>query len=210
MGGSLVRGLEDIMKSTSVALIREHAVETQAPLCAGSCNCSKFAIYINSNLKFHLQGFEEKSCCAEQWVDALVEWLGITEEQVHVTNTRKDTNLTGRKFQCLIASYNFLGNLEANDRDLDFRVVIMDEAHYIKNKKVGPFLSCCQAVELCSAAARLQTNACHCGHGIPVRMQTLTSSKYLCMVHACNACDGEDVQMLTWPYIFDQLSCKGL
>ncbi|EIE23396.1 P-loop containing nucleoside triphosphate hydrolase protein [Coccomyxa subellipsoidea C-169] len=77
------------------------------------------------------------SSLREQWVDALVEWLGITEEQVHVTNTRKDTDLTGRKYQCLIASYNFLGNLEANDRDLDFRVVIMDEAHYIKNKKSG-------------------------------------------------------------------------
>ncbi len=70
-------------------------------------------------------------------MEALVEWLGITEDQVHVTNCRKDTDLTGRRFKCLIASYNFLGNIEASDRDLTFGIVIMDEAHYIKNKKVG-------------------------------------------------------------------------
>ncbi len=48
---------------------------------------------------------------AEQWADALVEWLGVTEERVHVTNTKRDADLTGRRFDCLIASYNFLGDL---------------------------------------------------------------------------------------------------
>ena len=35
----------------------------------------------------------------------------MTEERVHVTNTKRDTDLTGRRFDCLIASYNFLGDL---------------------------------------------------------------------------------------------------
>lgn len=35
----------------------------------------------------------------------------------------------------MIASYNFLGQLRDNSKDLTFSVVIMDEAHYIKNKK---------------------------------------------------------------------------
>ena len=37
--------------------------------------------------------------------------------------------------QAVIASYNFLGQLRDNSKDLTFSVVIMDEAHYIKNKK---------------------------------------------------------------------------
>ena len=44
-------------------------------------------------------------------MDALVEWLGVTEDHVHVTNSKRDTDLTGRRFACLIASYNFLGDL---------------------------------------------------------------------------------------------------
>ncbi len=40
--------------------------------------------------------------------------------------------------QVVITSYNFLGQLRDNSKDLTFRVVIMDEAHYIKNKKVRP------------------------------------------------------------------------
>ena len=43
-----------------------------------------------------------KSCTlpsAEQWADALVEWVGITEDQIHVTNSGRDTDLAGRKFK---------------------------------------------------------------------------------------------------------------
>ena len=43
--------------------------------------------------------------------------------------------------QAVIASYNFLGQLRDNSKELTFRVVIMDEAHYIKNKKVGTCLA---------------------------------------------------------------------
>ncbi len=39
---------------------------------------------------------------AEQWADALVEWLGITEDQIHVTNCGRDTDLTGRSFKVCI------------------------------------------------------------------------------------------------------------
>ena len=48
---------------------------------------------------------------AEQWIDALVEWLGVTEERVHCTSTKRDADLTGRRFECVIASYNFVGDL---------------------------------------------------------------------------------------------------
>ena len=44
--------------------------------------------------------------------------------------------------QAVITSYNFLGQLRDNSKDLAFRVVIMDEAHYIKNKKVRPKCFC--------------------------------------------------------------------
>ena len=40
---------------------------------------------------------------AEQWADALVEWLGITEDQIHVTNCGRDTDLTGRSFKVWIS-----------------------------------------------------------------------------------------------------------
>ena len=40
--------------------------------------------------------------------------------------------------QAVITSYNFLGQLRDTSKDLTFRVVIMDEAHYIKNKKARP------------------------------------------------------------------------
>lgn len=78
-----------------------------------------------------------------------MEWLGVTEDQVHVTNSKRDTDLTGRQFSCLIASYNFLGQLERHDKDLDFKIVVMDEAHYIKNKKVCLALSYHLSLGLC-------------------------------------------------------------
>ena len=46
--------------------------------------------------------------------------------------------------QAVIASYNFLGQLRDNEKELSFQLIIMDEAHYIKNKKVcGPSISLC-------------------------------------------------------------------
>jgi len=36
---------------------------------------------------------------AEQWADALVEWLGITEDEIHVTNSGRDTDLASRSFK---------------------------------------------------------------------------------------------------------------
>ena len=44
---------------------------------------------------------------AEQWADALVEWLGITEDQIHVTNCGRDTDLTGRSFKVCISCTSY-------------------------------------------------------------------------------------------------------
>ena len=48
---------------------------------------------------------------AEQWADALLEWLGLTEERMHIVTRNADADLAGRRFDCLIASYNYLGQL---------------------------------------------------------------------------------------------------
>ena len=54
--------------------------------------------------------------------------------------------------QAVIASYTFLGQLRDSSKELTFRVVIMDEAHYIKNKKVSGthVQSCMHALVACN------------------------------------------------------------
>lgn len=117
-------------------------------------------------------------------MDALVEWLGITESHVHVTNCKKDTDLAGRRFDCLIASYNFLGELAALNQDLTFKVVIMDEAHYIKNKKVGALL-----------LYGSSNHACH--DPKPCRNSQLGHNRSMGMaVHACMSLKAGDKTVL--------------
>ena len=48
---------------------------------------------------------------AEQWADALLEWLGLTEDRMHIVTRNADADLAGRRFDCLIASYNYMGQL---------------------------------------------------------------------------------------------------
>ena len=57
--------------------------------------------------------------------------------------------------QAVIASYNFLGQLRDSSKELTFRVVIMDEAHYIKNKKVSGthVQSCTHALAACNVTS---------------------------------------------------------
>ena len=46
--------------------------------------------------------------CAVQWADALHQWLGITEDRVHVVTGKHNQSLAGRRFEFLIVSYNMV------------------------------------------------------------------------------------------------------
>ena len=74
---------------------------------------------------------------AEQWADALHQWLGITDDHVHMVSKGKDCQLEGKTFQFLITSYNFVPKLKDQLQILDPQVVVLDEAHYIKASKVS-------------------------------------------------------------------------
>jgi SWI/SNF-related matrix-associated actin-dependent regulator 1 of chromatin subfamily A len=75
-------------------------------------------------------------CCAEQWADALHQWLGITDDCVHMVTKGKDCQLEGKKFQFLITSYNFVPKLKDQLQELAPQVMVLDEAHSIKASKV--------------------------------------------------------------------------
>ncbi len=45
---------------------------------------------------------------AVQWADALHQWLGITEDRVHVVTGKHNQSLAGRRFEFLIVSYNMV------------------------------------------------------------------------------------------------------
>jgi len=75
-------------------------------------------------------------CFAEQWADALHQWLGITDDCVHMVAKGKDCQLEGKKFQFLITSYNFVPKLKDQLQELAPQVMVLDEAHSIKASKV--------------------------------------------------------------------------
>lgn len=78
-------------------------------------------------------------CCAEQWADALHQWLGITDEHVYMVTKGKDCdNLLGKKFQFVITSYNFMKQLRSPLEELAPQIVVLDEAHMIKASDVSP------------------------------------------------------------------------
>ena len=78
-------------------------------------------------------------CSAEQWADALHQWLGITDEHVHmVTKGKHCRNLEGKKFQFIITSYNFMKDLRGPlETIVAPQVMILDEAHMIKGSKAS-------------------------------------------------------------------------
>ena len=43
-----------------------------------------------------------------QWADALHQWLGITEDRVHVVTGKHNQTIAGRRFEFLIVSYNMV------------------------------------------------------------------------------------------------------
>ncbi|KAL0034775.1 hypothetical protein WJX77_006947 [Trebouxia sp. C0004] len=75
------------------------------------------------------------SSLREQWADALHQWLGITDDCVHMVTKGKDCQLEGKKFQFLITSYNFVPKLKDQLQELAPQVMVLDEAHSIKASK---------------------------------------------------------------------------
>ena len=43
-----------------------------------------------------------------QWADALHQWLGITEDRVHVVTGKQNASIAGLRFDFLIVSYNMV------------------------------------------------------------------------------------------------------
>ena len=70
-------------------------------------------------------------CGAEQWADALHDWLHITEKRFLIVNTGKDADLAKHIFcghkatrDFLIISYTFLSRLKDVIADQKFKLVV--------------------------------------------------------------------------------------
>ena len=73
----------------------------------------------------------QKPCPAEQWADALHDWLQITESRFLIVNTGKDADLAKHIFKgssasrdFLITSYTFLSKLKDVIADQKFKFVV--------------------------------------------------------------------------------------
>jgi len=80
------------------------------------------------------------SSLRDAWADALGEWLGVRGERVLVVNSAKDGSRIAAgpapPHDFVIASYALVGKLRPVLEAARFRVVILDESHYIKDAKV--------------------------------------------------------------------------
>ncbi|TRY72759.1 hypothetical protein TCAL_00987 [Tigriopus californicus] len=73
------------------------------------------------------------------WRDALLRWIpSVPEEDVTVITTGKDFLCNG---QAVVISYDLMSRKEKELIDRQFAVVIMDEAHFLKNYKSNRFQS---------------------------------------------------------------------
>jgi SNF2 family DNA or RNA helicase len=79
------------------------------------------------------------------WATAVYDWLRVTEDRVLTVLKRKDLEaIAGAKscaaarsaFDFLIISYDLLKDGQDLLHELGFKVVVLDESHYIKSPKV--------------------------------------------------------------------------
>lgn len=79
------------------------------------------------------------SSLRDAWADALGEWLGVRGERVLVVNSAKDGARIAAgpapAHDFVVASYALVGKLRPVLEAARFRVVILDESHYIKDAK---------------------------------------------------------------------------
>ena len=68
-----------------------------------------------------------------QWADAIHEWLRQTEEHVSIVSNGKDTKSLNNRF--VVISYDFIPKMSQQLAEKKFQMIILDEAHYIKNHK---------------------------------------------------------------------------
>ena len=93
------------------ALRPARCAQLHSSLCMFVAACAPVDRHTCSYTRTFSLTLPDAAATTEQWIEALVEWLGITEDRVHCTTTKRDTDLTGRRFECVIASYNFVGDL---------------------------------------------------------------------------------------------------
>jgi SNF2 family DNA or RNA helicase len=68
----------------------------------------------------------------------LHEWLGITEDKFFIIRAGKDAHVLKLQrfpYQFLIISYDFVSKFKEDLEALAFRLVVLDESHYIKSSK---------------------------------------------------------------------------
>ena len=118
-----------------------HGLESTVCACICACACS---LYDHPYCRQLLLITEHTAArvatvawIAEQWADALHQWLGITDDCVHIVTKGKDCQLEGKDFQFLITSYNFVTKLKEQLQILAPKVMVLDEAHSIKASKVA-------------------------------------------------------------------------
>eukprot|EP00884_Botryococcus_braunii_P013391 jgi/Botrbrau1/22052/Bobra.0024s0062.1 len=78
------------------------------------------------------------SSLREQWADALHEWLGITEDKFFIVRTGRDAHVLKLQrfpYNFLIISYDFVSKFKEDLEAMAFRLVVLDESHYIKSSK---------------------------------------------------------------------------
>ena len=78
------------------------------------------------------------SSLREAWADALGEWLGVRSDRVVVIHSGKDGACVGvpaPTYDFVITSYGLVGKLGDRLAAARFRVVVLDESHYIKEAR---------------------------------------------------------------------------
>lgn len=95
------------------------------------------------------------SSLREAWAAALTEWLGARADRVVVVNTAKEGAGIGAApaptYDFVIISYSLVGKLKESLARARFRVVTLDESHYIKDGRAARTKD---TVPLASSAAR--------------------------------------------------------
>ncbi|KAJ9533400.1 hypothetical protein QJQ45_026449 [Haematococcus lacustris] len=100
------------------------------------------------------------SSLRQQWADALKKWIGVLDIDIHTVFSKTDQQmvLDARKsrlvdkhirlpFRILVISYDYLDRAQEELQGLGFQVVVLDEAHYIKNHQASQGRAALEAAE---------------------------------------------------------------
>ena len=133
---------------------------------------------------------------AEQWADALHSWLGITDQHIHIVHTSADCRFRALQPKFVITSYNFLGKLKEDIETRDYRIVVVDESHYIKDWKVHLPVSIHTPSFLVSISSHIHQVA-SCKYLIPTQSGICMAGIGSLLLHS--SCNG-DSHKAGWSY----------